>query len=182
MAAKTRWCSGTTSSDAVRLTLARALKVGSAAVLLGALALLPAPFSRLQPNVTLAAGLVPNSATSVWALTFVKARPGQRQRLERFLRANWLTIDAQALQEHRILDYRFWRADDEARATWDFAVAIEYQDRAAMADFVSAYLDLARQRPFVRVDGLGFADLGSVAFQNVVQSLPLVETPASVAN
>lgn len=108
----------------------------------------------------------------IWAISFVRARPGQRERLERFLRANWLALDELALREGRISAYRLLRADADPReASWDYAVVIEYADREAMSDFVPFYLKLARERPHVRVDGLDFADLGSVVEQKIVEPL-----------
>jgi|GEM_PF-6252835 len=109
---------------------------------------------------------------AVWAISFVRARPGQRERLERFLKSNWLALDQQAFQQKKIKAYRMLRADaDPKESSWDYAVIIEYADRQAMADFVPVYLALARERPHVRVDGLDFADLGEVVQQKVVEPL-----------
>ncbi len=112
-------------------------------------------------------------AEGVLAISFVQARPGQRERLERYLRQNWLALDELALQQRRIRSYRLLRADPEPREdSWDFAVVIEYANRAAMADFVPFYLELARERPHRRIDGLDFADLGKVVQQKVVTAVP----------
>jgi len=149
------------------------------AALLGSSPLMPPADAPLNHNVA-----APNAANNVltldhdnaaiWAINFVHARPGQRERLERFLKANWLPIDALARQRGYIRDFRLLRADEAARATWDYAVVIEYENRQAMADFVPRYVELARQRPYVRIDGLGFADLGEVAFQNVAEPIATV--------
>jgi heme-degrading monooxygenase HmoA len=145
--------------------------------LLGSSPLMPAADAPLNRNA--AAPHAPNDASlalnrdnaAIWAINFVHARPGQRERLERFLKANWLPIDALARQHGYIRDFRLLRADEAARATWDYAVVIEYENRQAMTDFVPRYVELARQRPYVRIDGLSFADLGEVAFQNVAEPI-----------
>ena len=93
----------------------------------------------------------------------------------RFLRANWLALDAQLLDQGRISHYRLLEADvgkglDDSKA-WDYAVILEYRDRQAMDAFVPAYLELIRTRPQVRIDGLVFADLGEVVQQKITQPL-----------
>lgn len=117
-----------------------------------------------------------SNADAVWAISLVRARPGQRERLLRFLRANWLALDAQLLEQGRISSYRLLEADvvtgvinDSKR--WDYAVILEYRDRQAMQDFVPAYLALLKARPQVRIDGLVFADLGEVVQQQVARPL-----------
>jgi len=123
------------------------------------------PSAAPPSNVGAAAG----ADASVWAISFVRARPGQRERLQRYLRANWLVLDAKALEQGRIAGYRMLRADESTTESWDYAVIIEYPNRQAMQDFVPAYLDMLRAHPKVRVDGLDFADLGDVVQQNVVE-------------
>ena len=115
------------------------------------------------------------AAATIWAISLVRARPGQRERLLRFLRANWLALDAQLLDQGRISHYRLLEADvgkglDDSKA-WDYAVILEYRDRQAMDAFVPAYLELIRTRPQVRIDGLVFADLGEVVQQKITQPL-----------
>ncbi|WP_295680086.1 hypothetical protein [uncultured Nevskia sp.] len=119
--------------------------------------------------------VAPN-ADAIWAISLVRARPGQRERLLRFLRANWLALDALLLEQGRISGYRLLEADvvtgvinDSKR--WDYAVILEYRDRQAMQDFVPAYLALLKARPQVRIDGLVFADLGEVVQQQVARPL-----------
>lgn len=114
----------------------------------------------------------PADPAVVWAISLVRARPGQRQRLLRFLRANWLTLDQQLLEQGRISRYRLLEADEGDGKGWDYAVILEYRDRQAMADFVPAYLALVRERPQVRIDGLAFADLGEVVQQKIAMPLP----------
>ena len=117
------------------------------------------------------AGAAADAGASVWAISFVRARPGQRERLQRFLKANWLALDAKALEQGRIAGYRMLRADESTTESWDYAVIIEYPNRQAMRDFVPAYLEMLRAHPKVRIDGLDFADLGDVVQQKVVEPL-----------
>ena len=131
---------------------------------------LPGPLSiqATPAAVTLDADVATNDG-AVWAISFVRARPGQRERLERYLKSNWLALDAQALQQKRITGYRMLRADPDPReSSWDFAVTIEYANRQAMADFVPFYVELTRGRAHLRVDGLDFADLGEIVQQKTV--------------
>lgn len=143
----------------------------AAAVILAAVLLWIADAQK--PGVAVkSAGTAPAglSQGAVWALSLVRARPGQRDRLERFLQANWLALDEQALRQHRISAYRLLRADaDPKESSWDYAVIIEYADREAMTAFVPFYLGLARSSPHVRIDGLDFADLGEVVEQKIVE-------------
>lgn len=140
------------------------------AVLIGSAVLLTvahAPQGAVHGTEALAPVAV-KAGDTVWAISFVRARPGQRERLERYLKANWLALDALALREKRIVAYRMLRADADAKEGWDYAVIIEYADRQAMAGFVPFYIGLARERPQVRVEGLDFADLGEITQQKTV--------------
>jgi len=120
---------------------------------------------------------IATNTDAVWAISLVRARPGQRERLLRFLRANWLALDAQLLEQGRISGYRLLAADAaiaagiDDRKRWDYAVILEYRDRQAMQDFVPAYLALLKARPQVRIDGLVFADLGEMVQQQVARPL-----------
>ncbi|GAC1621273.1 MAG: hypothetical protein NVS9B10_03890 [Nevskia sp.] len=148
----------------------------SAAALIGAALLLPvadAPQGRLPiADLPVAEAAKKDDDGAVWAISFVRARPGQRERLERYLQSNWLALDELALRQQRITAYRMLRAEPDPRGTsWDFAVSIEYANRQAMIDFVPFYLELARGRPHLRVDGLDFPDLGEIVLQKTVTPL-----------
>lgn len=130
--------------------------------------------TELPAGSTKAEGEGSADTAAIWAISLVRARPGQRQRLLRFLRANWLELDQQLLEQGRISRYRLLEADADAAGDgkgWDYAVILEYRDRQAMDDFVPAYLALLKARPQVRIDGLVFADLGEVVQQKVVRPL-----------
>jgi hypothetical protein len=105
---------------------------------------------------------------AVWAMTYVRARPGQRERMERYLKANWLAVDELAKQQNHLAGYRLLRADRDLKETWDFVVILEYRNTAAMEAFVPAYLALVRGRARVRIEGLEFADLGEIVQQKIV--------------
>ncbi len=146
-------------------------------LLLGAAGMALLPILRPPPAATApTSDAVPSSddrAAAIWAISLVRARPGQRQRLLRFLRANWLELDQQLLEQGRISRYRLLEADAGGGdgKGWDYAVILEYRDRQAMDDFVPAYLALLKARPQVRIDGLSFADLGEVVQQKVARPL-----------
>lgn len=123
-------------------------------------------------------GRAASEDAAIWAISLLRARPGQRERLLRFLQANWLALDAELLAQGHIRNYRLLEAEAgnglaDARS-WDYAVILEYRDRQAMSDFVPAYLALLKARPQVRIEGLGFADLGEVLQQRVASPLPVL--------
>lgn len=130
----------------------------------------PAP----EPLPVPAASSAPPTVTerapegAVWAMTFVRARPGQRERMERYLKANWLAVDEIARSKGHLAGWRLLRADRDLKETWDFVVILEYTNTQSMEAFVPAYLALVRGRPRVRIEGLEFADLGEVVQQKIV--------------
>jgi hypothetical protein len=182
-----RWCWVTTFTDtAVRrplLLLTVAVLVALGAWRLSRPTAEPAP--AIDPVQLPAVAEASVAATerrpegAVWAMTFVRARPGQRERMERYLKANWLAVDELAKQQGHLTDYRLLRADRDLKETWDFAVILEYANARAMADFVPAYVALVRGRPRVRVEGLDFGDLGEIVQQKIVA--PVDTDPAHAA-
>lgn len=130
----------------------------------------PSPAEPLPlPATTTAPAAVTERAPdgAVWAMTFIRARPGQRERMERYLKANWLAVDERARQQGLLSGYRLLRADRDLKENWDFTVILEYRDTAAMESFVPAYLALVRGRPRVRIEGLDFNDLGEIVLQKI---------------
>lgn len=127
----------------------------------------PAP-SPPAPHSVVPAPALSTAGGEIWALSFVRARPGQRERLERYLKANWLALDDIARSQGLIQNYRMLRAEPDARENWDFMVILEYADKQTMNEFVPAWLALGQQHPHKRIDGLDFADLGEVVLQKTV--------------
>jgi hypothetical protein len=180
------WFSASTSCDraGVRMSTARLLLALVIGLLLGAggTALwqqqAAAPGAAGPQAVPAGEGRAASEDAAIWAISLIRARPGQRERLLRYLRANWLTLDAELLAQGHIRNYRLLEAEAgnglaDARS-WDYAVILEYRDRQAMSDFVPAYLALLKARPQVRIEGLGFADLGEVLQQRVASPLPVL--------
>jgi hypothetical protein len=118
---------------------------------------------------------------AVWAMTYVRARPGQRERMERYLKANWLAVDEVAKTQGYLAGYRLLRADRDLKETWDFVVILEYRNAAAMEAFVPAYLGLVRGRPRIRIEGLEFGDLGEIVQQKIVAPVDTRDVAEAVA-
>ncbi len=139
----------------------------------------PAVASPLTPAPA-AAAAVPRPAPSLALpraveLTFLRAEPGQRERLVRFLDANWLAMDRVAVARGLFVEARLVEARDEGAAdpAWDVAVAVTYRDAGGYESVRAQFEEIRRAHAKVLVDGLDFAALGRVVgSRSLVESTP----------
>ena len=100
------------------------------------------------------------SSGAVWQLTYLKALPGQRAPLERFIEQNWFVMDARAKRDGYLVDNHLLRGSG-ADTTWDLVEIAMYADSLQHARIDSIFRTIVRpQHTTVRVDGLEFRELG----------------------
>ena len=100
------------------------------------------------------------TAGAVWQFTYLKALPGQRDRLEQFLERNWFVMDARAKRSGYLVDNHLLRGS-AADTTWDLLEISVYADSLQHARVDSIFRVVIRpQHTMVKVDGFEFRELG----------------------
>jgi hypothetical protein len=93
--------------------------------------------------------------------TYLKANPGDREHLADFLEANWLAMDAQAVEAGLFHSYRML-VNDQADGEWDVVVEVTYNDACGYACVAEAFDAIRARHAERRVDGRGLRELGRV--------------------
>ena len=110
---------------------------------------------RATPPATVA------SHKRVITITYLKSEPGQLAALERYVRANWFAMDAIAVQQGLLLDYKWLDkgADDGA---WNAAVVVTYRDEKGFGGISDRWAAIKSAHREVLPDGRGMKELGRV--------------------
>jgi hypothetical protein len=103
----------------------------------------------------------PGQAHRAVELTFLKALPGERERLRRYIVANWFEMDRVAKLQGLIDDYRLLdSATDDA--DWHALVVVSYHDDRGYEGIAEAFARIRRAHTPVPIDGKGLRELGTV--------------------
>jgi hypothetical protein len=94
-------------------------------------------------------------------LTFLKAKPGERERLVRFIELNWFEMDRIAAGQGLMRDYRVLETGTDEGA-WNVLVEVTYTDERGYAGIVEAFEAIRKAHRSVAVDGKGLRDLGAI--------------------
>lgn len=98
----------------------------------------------------------------VWQLTYLKAEPGQRERLERFITLNWFGPDEQARDKGYIDGFLLLRGS-EGDPSWDLVVIDIFPDGDSQGKARQRYRDeIMPGHKKQLVDGMDFPALGKV--------------------
>lgn len=94
-------------------------------------------------------------------LTWLQAAPGERAALTRFIRLNWLAMDAIATRQGLMRDYRLLENAGEGES-WDVLVIVSYHDERGYAGIASAFEAIRARHQTVLVDGKDLSTLGKI--------------------
>jgi hypothetical protein len=98
----------------------------------------------------------------VWQLTYLKAEPGQRERLERFITLNWFGPDDQARQKGYIDGFLLLRGSEDD-PSWDLVVIDIFPDADSQGKARQRYRDeIMPGHKKQLVDGMDFPALGRI--------------------
>lgn len=124
-----------------------------------------------MPLIPLALVLAPVAAqaaeavqpTQVIEQTFLKAAPGERANLIRYIEANWFAADARAVKRGLFTSYALLEATDPG-ADWDVVVAVGYPGLLGYDEpgTAAAFDEIRRALPVVLIDGKGLQQLGRI--------------------
>jgi hypothetical protein len=85
-------------------------------------------------------------------LTFLKANPGERGNLVRFIERNWFEMDRIAVEQGLMRDYRLLDTGDEGGA-WNVLVEVTYSDARGYEGVREAFERIRNAHRPVAVDG-----------------------------
>jgi hypothetical protein len=94
-------------------------------------------------------------------LTFLKAKPGERGRLVRFIEQNWFEMDRIATEQGLMRDYRVLETGTDEGA-WNILVEVTYTDERGYAGIVEAFERIRKAHRSAAVDGKDLRDLGAI--------------------
>ena len=98
----------------------------------------------------------------VWQLTYLKAEPGQRQRLERFITLNWFGPDERARRKGFIDGFLLLRGS-ENDPSWDLVVIDIFPNADSREKARQRYrAEILPNHKKQLVDGLDFPSLGRI--------------------
>lgn len=108
---------------------------------------------------------------AVWQLTFLKAEPGQRDRLERFITLNWFGPDDTARRRGFISGFQLLRGSEEDSA-WDLLVVDIFADADTKAKARERYrAEIIPAHTKQLVDGLDFPALGRIVAERTTTAI-----------
>ena len=111
-------------------------------------------------------------------LTFLKAHPGERARLVRFIEENWFAMDRIAVTQGLMHDYRVLDTGRDD-GPWNVLVEVTYTDERGYAGIVDAFERIRAAHRTVTIDGKGLRDLGAiVTSKQTFTTLPQPAPPA----
>ncbi|HYB95792.1 MAG TPA: hypothetical protein VEC39_12505, partial [Vicinamibacterales bacterium] len=115
---------------------------------------------------------------AVWAVDFVKAKPGELENYVAYCRANWALAREEMKAAGSVLSYRIL-VDESDHHEWDVMLITEYRDRAAFDAREQAYqaaiarIRPAGQRPTL-INGKGARDLADIRYSRTLSAPPLM--------
>jgi hypothetical protein len=72
-----------------------------------------------------------NTDKPVWALEFIKVKPGMFAATMGYLDDNWLRLRAEAKRESAVLNFNRVAGDESAKNDWDILLMTEYKNQSA---------------------------------------------------
>lgn len=119
-----------------------------------------------------AAPAAPRQERVAVELTFLKALPGERERLVRFIELNWFEMDRIAVEQGLMREYRVLDTGED-EGDWNVLVEVVYRDERGYAGIVEAFERIRAAHPTVLVDGKSLPALGKiVSSRRTYLSLP----------
>jgi hypothetical protein len=101
-------------------------------------------------------------SAAIWSFTYLKARDGQVDNLERAITLNWFVMDAKAIAAGHMRGYQLLRAVP-GDTTFDLVEISMYRDSTQHAQIDSLFRTIYRpQHTTVLVDGKRWNELGSI--------------------
>lgn len=101
--------------------------------------------------------------TVVYEHTLLKAKPGLRTDLGRYVVANWFAMDRKGVEQGIFTSFQLLE-DIDANPVWDFVMVVGYPQAAGYDDpaTTAAFKAIRKAHVEVTIGGRGLDDLGSI--------------------
>lgn len=105
----------------------------------------------------------PSSNTVMFEQTHLKAKPGLRDALARYIELNWFAMDKIGMDAGLFTSYDLLAAIDDSKE-WDLVMVVGYPQAEGFSEPKTrdAFLAIRRAHVEVRVDGMGLKELGDI--------------------
>lgn len=100
-------------------------------------------------------------ATRAVELTFLKANPGQREQLKRFIQLNWFAMDKRATELGLMHAYTLLDTGTD-EGPWNLIVSVTYRDEKGYEGIKEAFDKIRAAHTVVLVDGKSLRELGAI--------------------
>jgi hypothetical protein len=109
--------------------------------------------------------------TMMFEHTFLKAKPGRRDALARYIELNWFVMDQRGLEAGIFTSYELLAAIDENK-DWDLVMVVGYPQGEGFSDPKTrdSFLAIRRAHVEVRVEEMGLKDLGDIVQHHRLRS------------
>ncbi|MFN7219581.1 MAG: hypothetical protein ACK5UX_02950, partial [Burkholderiales bacterium] len=121
---------------------------------------------------TLGSPAASQAAVRAVEFTYLKSQPGERDNLRQAIVANWLAMDAIAVQQGLMVDYKVFDAGNDD-GEWNIKVMVVYPDARGYDGVREAFEKIRAAHKPVLINGKSVRDLG-----RVVRSQRVMERPA----
>jgi hypothetical protein len=96
--------------------------------------------------------------------TYLRAKPGLRDDLIAYIRANWFAMDRIGIEQGLFTSYALLERGESSEADWDVIVAVGYptadgHDAPGVADAFRAIRSAHKE---IKINGRGLAELGEI--------------------
>jgi hypothetical protein len=101
--------------------------------------------------------------TKLYEHTFLKAKPGLRAELGRFIATNWFAMDQKGLEQGIFTSY--WLLEEkEDNEAWDYVMVVGYPTELGYGEPRATELFQAIRKAHVgvKIDGKGLRELGDI--------------------
>jgi hypothetical protein len=114
------------------------------------------------------------SAAVMIEQTYLKAQPGSRAALIRYIRANWFALDQKAVEQGLFTGYYLFESMEEG-ADWDLLVMVGYPQALGYDDPVTqaAFKKISAKHKEVLIGGKGLKQLGAVTKSERLKTVAL---------
>jgi hypothetical protein len=141
--------------------LTRRMAIGGTALLLAG----SAAAAKKSPKAMSAAVMIEQ--------TYLKAEPGSRADLIRYIRANWFAMDQKAVEQGLFTGYYLFEATEES-TDWDLVVMVGYPQAMGYADPATqdAFKKISAKHKEVLIGGKTLKQLGAVTKSERLKTVP----------
>lgn len=104
-----------------------------------------------------------SAGTKLYEHTYLRAKPGLRADLGRYIRANWFPMDRKGVEAGVLTSY--WLLEDTAEnAAWDYVMVVGYPTELGFGEprATEVFQAIRKAHTEVKIGGKGLRELGEI--------------------